>query len=512
MDLVSSVRRTRASRRVAQRVALVALAATAVSTVGCSRDASDASRVSGVPVAAVDDAATTSPLEVTLDDVVTAEATRIREGAATVLSSPDTLDARVVVPDAALRAGVDPEDLRATVLSFDSAADAAAGITFELGPDGATFAAPVLLEWDGPWSPAAAYSLSAHHGDGTAVEDEGRTDANSIAALQVEPTSDSTARYTLPVDHFSTWNFAVVVEIPGDLFGIFGGAEVPDEITVGVPETVQMRVLAFAATSRPRRCAGAVVLGVTGPLMADVDSSSPACSDTDIVRVPATLTCTGDGAATASVALYALVVVTDPDERTRPRLRTGELAALMLRSANDLVALTADPASSRATLEHEGRGGALFRTTVEFSVRCVDADSSTIATSSPTTDATSTTPSASGATTRPSTVATTGSSTSVVAPVASTTTPTSAPAGVTTSAAPASGTTTTSSPAPATTAPAASTTTSTTTSSTTTTTSWGPEGAWAYNEYGSCNYNGSGGCGWYFGATVGVYVLGPLGP
>ena len=52
MDLVSSVRRTRASRRVAQRVALVALAATAVSTVGCSRDASDASRVSGVPVAA----------------------------------------------------------------------------------------------------------------------------------------------------------------------------------------------------------------------------------------------------------------------------------------------------------------------------------------------------------------------------------------------------------------------------------------------------------------------------
>lgn len=40
---------------------------------------------------------------------------------------------------------------------------------------------------------------------------------------------------------------------------------------------------------------------------------------------------------------------------------------------------------------------------------------------------------------------------------------------------------------------------------------WGAAGTWSHNEYGSCDYNGSGGCGWYFGPTRGEYLLGPLG-
>lgn len=461
----------------------------------------------------------TDGLSVTVDDVVSAVATSSRNGDATVLTSPTTLDAQITVADEALPDEVSGDEITATVLSFDSEVDGASAITFELGPDGAEFDEPVLLEWEGPWAPNAAYSLAAFHGDGTPVEDTGSTDANSIAALRVEPTSDTTARYTLPVDHFSTWSvFVYVFDSPGTVFFTQFSGPTDFRGVVGEDAAAAVEVLAGGVETlrdvqRPffRICASGRVVSTDGPVSASFDRSEPECvqvydEDFSVQNFGLTLRCSAAGAASVDVAAYSLVVTERNPAgyvESGPK-KTAELKGMMLRYSFDLKQQTGGGASARIS-DGTYRGGMLAAQTT-LSVTCEEPQSTSTSSTTSTTTTTLDTTTTNSSTTTTTKPATTTSTTSIdTVPATPTTTggtpsvtrPTTAPP---TSAAPVT------SAAPTTTAPPTSTP-----GTTPPPTSWGPAGAWAYNEFGSCNYNDTGGCGWYFSRNPGTYTLGPIG-
>lgn len=499
--------RTSARARVATTGTFVAIAILAGA---CSSSGSSSETAPSALLASVE----TDGLSVTVDDVVSAVATSSREDDATVLTSPTTLDAQITVTDDALPADISGDDVTATVLSFDSEVDGASAITFELGPDGAEFDEPVLLEWEGPWAPNAAYSLAAFHGDGTPVEDTGRTDANSIAALRVEPTSDTTARYTLPVDHFSSWTVSVSVFSGAStrFFTRFTGlSDVRGVVGEDIATTVELVAGGnefMRNVPRPffRICASGRVVSADGPVSASFDRSEPECvqvfdEDYSSQDFGLTLRCSAAGAASVDIAAYSLVVT----ERNPARYaesgptKTAELKAMMLRYSFDLQQEAGDGAAARIN-DGTYRGG-MFAAQTTLSVTCEEAPSTSTTTSTTTPDTVVPTTSSATTTTKPATTSSTPSGDSV--PATPTTSAGGTPSDTTpspTSALPAT------SVAPTSTAPATSTPGTTPAPE-----SWGPAGAWAYNEFGSCDYNGTGGCGWYFSRNPGTYTLGPIG-
>jgi hypothetical protein len=495
---------------------------------GCGSDESSATRPDVETVSAGDHVP--AP-----EDVVAAVATRGREGNATVLTSPTTLAAKVSVPDAAL-GDVDPADLTADVLSYDDAESSA--IAFRLGPDGSEFEQPVTLEWDGPWSPDASFSLTAVHGDGTPVDTTERDDANSIAALQIEPTSDSTAHYTLPITHFSTWS--VQASYFDGILRFEATAQDTLTATVGTTTTVPItmhgsnRVFMTAVG-----CLDGVVVSTTGSVSAEFPditcSAGLAGVSGSQVRetLPLSITCAATGDATVTSSILAYVGV-DPfwslrdDGGPLDPTTTRWFAVAMLRA---LATLTADDGGATQRQMNEA-GGVLIRSPLVVHVACEEAAVAESAPSSTTdglgTTTTSSTVSGPTSTTRSTSTTsagtTGGSSTTSVAGGTNTATSTSTSIVVgsntsTSSSVPSSGGTSsassTSAPpsgTPSTMPPTSTTSTAATTATTAappTTIAWGPTGAWAYNEVGTCDWNGAGACGWYYSATPGTYILGP---
>jgi hypothetical protein len=478
------------------------------------------------------DAPEPAPLEASVDDVLIATATPGRMGSSTVLTSDTTQQARVTVPDAALPEGLSGDEITATVLSMDSPADGVAGITFDLGPDGATFTEPVLLEWEGPWSASATLRLEATKGDGTPIPDTGSTEANSIAALRVEPTSPTTARYTLPVDHFSYWSVVVIMPFTtgsgSSILSMLADASLPREVTVGRRETAGVWTVLDTPDTSHVSCIHGYLTEVSGPAVAAFPPAA-ACEfgegSTRARMVSMSFSCNGPGAASVRASLYVFVTAalpTNPSER--------DLRVRMLQSANDLrrhVYVQAVTSAGAAVQSAIGDAGVLVLAPVVLNTTCVDDPAAVTSTTAATTTSSPlvSVPAVDPAPTTATTVRPTGSTTTTVRPtgstiaVASTTTTgvttSTTSASATTSSTAAPGTTTTST-AGAATSTSSSSTTSTTMGSTGTTsgpatTVWGEPGTWAYNEMGSCNWNDTGGCGWYYSDTPGTYVLGPIG-
>lgn len=503
--------------RFAARAVAVAVSLTLIGG-ACSSDDPSITTADVETVSAVDRA----PVP---EDVVSAVATRGREGNATVLTSPTTLAAKVSVPDAAL-GEVDPAELTADVLSYDDADSSV--IAFRLGPDGSEFEQPVSLEWDGQWSPEASFSLTAVHGDGTPVDTTERQDANSIAALQIEPTSDSTAHYTLPITHFSTWS--VQASYFDGIVRFEATAQDTLTATVGTTATVPITMNGRNSVSMTAvGCLDGFVVSTTGSVSAAFPkitcSAGLAGVSGSRVRetLPLSITCTAAGDATVTSSILAFVGV-DPfwtlrdDGGPLDPTTTRSLAVAML---NALATLTDDDGGATQRQMNDS-GGVLIRSPLVVHVACQDAAAAQSTAPTSTTEGlgtstTSSTVSGPTSTTRSTstTTATTagGSSTTSAAGGANTATSTSTSIVVgsntsTSTSAPPTGTPSTMS----TTSTASTASTMSTTSTTApppTTMAWGPTGAWAYNEYGTCDWNGAGACGWYYSSTPGTYTAGP---
>lgn len=463
----------------------------------------------------------------TAEDIVHVVASSERRSEETVLSAPDALDAEVHVPDGALPAGLTGDQITAEVLAFDNAeGDGTAGIAFRLSPGGTRFTMPVTIEWDGPWDPQGRLALQAFDDAGEPIPDEFSDRANSINALQIEPTGEDRAHYRLPVDHFSTWSVSMTGSGRNMTQHMSATATFPDALasgeTVRVP--VQVTGQAFMATAI---CTKAAVLDVVGPIIASIPAGKAPCTregwggdlSTDVE-----LQCTATGATTVRGALYTMVGISlYQSPLLDPNVEFDRFRVSMLRAA---AALDDFSTPSETDLFPFGQYGALFITPFEATVQCgpaaTEPTSSTGGGSASTTTATpngstgstgSTASTAEGhtATTNPadeaSTTAAPGPTATVPTGTASTVAPVTAPPSTampigsssTVAVLPPSSTT------PATVPPPPSS------SSTTTSTVWGAPGEWAFNELGSCNWNGSGGCGWYFGSVEGSYTMGPMG-
>jgi len=438
------------------------LAAAVVLVAGCSD--SKAEETASAPDADV---------SATADDIVTGTATRTHHGDTTVFASRSTFDARVSVPDAALGADLESDDISAHVLALESTEDDASAIAFVLGPDGAEFSEPVLLEWDGPWAPDFDFTLSATTGDGEPIADEQSPTSNSIVALRVEPTSETTAHYTLPIDHFSVWSVYMSTTLFGVDVEFTASAEKPEAVVVNQPTTVDV-ILTGETIIGAEACGNGVIGSVDGPLRASFASKVAECAYTlgrkVTVHRPLAIECSSVGTGRVNATLYGLVLF---NFQELDATRVKQMRALMLRKSYDLVQT---PGGAKVQISDSAKGnfGGMFAASLSLSVTCVA--------------------------TAPATTTTVASSTSVPRP--------------TTSSLPDTTTTTTSAP-PATTTPSTPPVTSAPTTTTTTApsppTTWGVEGDWAFNDYDTCDWNGSGGCGWYFGSTHGEYLMGPIG-
>jgi hypothetical protein len=450
------------------------LAAALVLAAGCSGSQSD-------------DGAVPAGAETTADDVVSAEATRSHDGDTTILESPGTFDARVSVPDAALGGGVESDDITARVVAIEGEDGDGAAISFVLGPDGAEFSEPVLLEWDGPWAPDADVVLSAATNDGKPIADEANATSNSAAALEVEPTSATTAHYTLPVDHFSVWTVYMSVVISGVELPFTATGQTPQPIAVDQPTTVNV-TLGTENFVGAQMCANAIVAALDGPVRAHFAARPAECvlvSDPNLgLQRLLTIECTSAGTGTVAVTLYGLVMM---NSETLDESRIAKLRALMFSTAFDL-------GGERSNVSFDDRQartlGGMSAARVTLPVTCVKAASDTTTTSAPglttttgarrtTTTEARNTPGSTGAAVTTTTIATSPG--------------TSAPTPTTSARPPATA------PAPTTTTPAPPTTT------------WGPEGEWAFNDFDHCDWNGTGGCGWYYGDDPGEYWMGPIG-
>ncbi len=127
-----------------------------------------------------------------------------RDGDSTVLSGSSPVAPKVVVPDAALPAGVSSDDLTGTVTY---AVDPNLGVTavqFELGPDGTEFEIPVELSWLGAGTDSSMTAIMA-------ISDAGenllsREDAAAVLdGMTFADDGDDRSAVTMKIDHFSKW-------------------------------------------------------------------------------------------------------------------------------------------------------------------------------------------------------------------------------------------------------------------------------------------------------------------
>lgn len=483
-------------------------------------------------------------MHATEDDVVVSQATSSRVersagGPLTVLESPATLHAQVTVPDAALPEGMTADQLSAQVLSLDSPDDGLGVITFKLGPDGAEFIQPVILEWDGPWSPEALFTLSAFAGDGTPLDDPGTARANSIAALSVTRAENGTsAHYRLPIDHFSVWMVSMQVDAPAGMdpfrwtaFEIHAAADVPDTLEMGTTRGVRVTITTNVASPIVCNVGSVDTQTISGPLVVSFeDSCSPKWTESATTSgLSLLLTCNGAGQAAADTTVRSLLLhpyqpLTGSGEKMN-QLSEDELRVYMLFSDNRLNAVDGGRANPILT---GGGIGAMFAMPLKIRVNCTTATgtSGSEPQGSFTTTSAYAPPAAGSSATSSSSPLTGGSaplpsssSTSLNVPGTvvfpgwpSTSAPSTSIAPSTTAPSPSSPTSMSPTSMPPTSTPPTSiSSTTTTTLVLATTTTWGEYGTWAENEYGTCSYNNSGGCGWYYDSTPGSHRQGPLG-
>ena len=440
----------------------------------------------------------------TIDDIDAAVATQSRDADSTVLASQGNIDTNIVIPDSALPTGLNSQDITAKVFTLDSKADGVSGVSFKLEPDGTKFKEPVLLQWDGPWDEANSYSLNAFSGDGAPIADSGSTISNSVLALQVEPTSKTTARYTLPIDHFSTWAVTIHrADRDTNLYYNFS-ADTNLNLVVNTPTVVKIKSVGGRVFSEDNfnsglyytatECGSTVIKSISGPITAKQESNIAQCNRKPTIypyRVfPMTFECTDLGSASVSVSVFQLILYAVKSNSEADQLSEDKMRMLLLTAAFPLNPDDEDTAN----IDQGNLQGGVATVPMEFTINCVSELTTTIAeTTTSVAEATTTTRAPMTTSVVTTSVATTNVATTSPAPIVATT---SLPVQAVTS-----------SPPPA-------TTTSTSQAPSTPILPPGSPGTWAYNATW-CDWDDDGvpGCGLYYGngGINGSLWLGPEG-
>lgn len=134
---------------------------------------------------------------------VTLKAERV--GDSTVLSASSPVTPNVSVPDAALPEGVSGEDLSGSVTFLADPETGAVAVQFTLNPDGIRFEEPVDLSWKGYSPDSSTTAIMAISDSGENLLDQ--EEARKVLETLNRPTSDNggPAPVSLEIDHFSTW-------------------------------------------------------------------------------------------------------------------------------------------------------------------------------------------------------------------------------------------------------------------------------------------------------------------
>ena len=456
-------------------------------------------------VAACGSDSTSTPvptITATIDDVDAVVATQSREADSTVLVSQGNIETNIVIPDSALPTGLNSQDITAKVFSLDSKADGVSGVSFKLEPDGTKFKEPVLLQWDGPWDAKNSYSLNALSGNGVPIADSGSTSTNSVLALQVEQTSATTAHYTLPIDHFSTWT--VTIYRPEDrLFDLYYNfsAETELSLVVNTPTVATIKSVGGRKVDSDQfnignnylatECGSTVIKSITGPITAKQESNIAKCNRKPTLYpyqlFPMTFECTDIGSASVSVSVFQLYLFPPRTYAEADQPSEATMRMLLFTSAFPL-----NPDFDDSAIVNQGElQGGIATVPFTFNINCVSELPTSIAETT-TLVAESTSTSRPPATTN---VATTNVATTSVAPTSVAATPTVPVQAVASTLAPATTTSTSQAPSATTLPP-------------------GSPGTWAYNATW-CDWNDDGvpGCGLYYGngGINGPLWLGPEG-
>lgn len=130
---------------------------------------------------------------------------RSREGDATVLSAQGPVSPAVVIPDDALPSGVTPDDITGTVLYATDPGTGATAVEFQLGPDGTQFEKPVELKWIGQSGEGVSTLIMAVNdkGENLLSQDEAASVVSTLATTG--STSEGRSEVSVKVDHFSRW-------------------------------------------------------------------------------------------------------------------------------------------------------------------------------------------------------------------------------------------------------------------------------------------------------------------
>ena len=317
----------------------------------------------------------------TIDDVDASVATQSRDADNTVLASQGNIDTNIVIPDSALPNGLNSQDITAKVFTLDSKADGVSGVSFKLEPDGTKFKEPVLLQWDGPWDEANSYSLNAFSGDGTPIADSGSTISNSVLALQVEPTSKTTARYTLPIDHFSTWSVAIHrADRDTNLYYNFS-ADTNLNLVVNTPTVVKIKSVGGRVFSEDNfniglyytatECGSTVIKSISGPITAKQESNIAQCNRKPTIypyRIfPMTFECTDVGSALVSVSVFQLILYAVKSNTEADQLSEDKMRMLLLTAAFPLNPDDEDTAN----IDQGNLQGGVATVPMEFTINCV---------------------------------------------------------------------------------------------------------------------------------------------
>lgn len=128
-----------------------------------------------------------------------------REGDATVLSAQGPVSPAVIIPDDALPSGVTPDDITGTVLYATDPGTGATAVEFQLGPDGTQFEKPVELKWIGQSGDGVSTLIMAVNdkGENLLSQEEAASIVSTLAATG--STSEGRSEVSVKVDHFSHW-------------------------------------------------------------------------------------------------------------------------------------------------------------------------------------------------------------------------------------------------------------------------------------------------------------------
>lgn len=128
-----------------------------------------------------------------------------REGDSTVLTASGPVAPKVVVPDEALPAGVSSDDLTGSVTYLTDPASGVTAVEFSMGPDGTEFVAPVELSWIGRTDDNVTTAIAAlgDNGENLLAEEEAMSILDGVTSKKSG--DDGTGSVSMNVTHFSKW-------------------------------------------------------------------------------------------------------------------------------------------------------------------------------------------------------------------------------------------------------------------------------------------------------------------